>query len=137
MSTGMWPIATSSQVRKSVRVLPVGAFVRSTAEIPRLATDPRLPRLARAGVKWGIENEHLHLQENLDTQLCIAAGNVLLSSGRLRLADFSEGMLFNETPLLQDQARSVNWPEGGSAHSIPVHAHVNHTHCTEVHSPSC
>ncbi|GLI65066.1 hypothetical protein VaNZ11_008489 [Volvox africanus] len=34
-------------------------------------------------------------------------GNVLLSGGKLRLADFSESMLFNETPLLQDQARGT------------------------------
>ncbi|GIL59589.1 hypothetical protein Vafri_14336 [Volvox africanus] len=34
-------------------------------------------------------------------------GNVLLSGGKLRLADFSESMLFNETPLLQDQARTL------------------------------
>ncbi|GLC57962.1 hypothetical protein PLESTB_001299000 [Pleodorina starrii] len=34
-------------------------------------------------------------------------GNVLLSAGQLRLADFSESMLFNETPVLQDQARGT------------------------------
>ncbi|KAG2487044.1 hypothetical protein HYH03_014290 [Edaphochlamys debaryana] len=34
-------------------------------------------------------------------------GNVLLSGGRLRLADFGESMLFNGTPLLLDQARGT------------------------------
>ncbi|GFR48718.1 hypothetical protein Agub_g10675 [Astrephomene gubernaculifera] len=34
-------------------------------------------------------------------------GNVLLSAGRLLLADFSESMLFNGTPLLLDQARGT------------------------------
>ena len=51
-----------------------------------------------------------HLVDELHSRRCVAhcdlkPGNVLLSSGRLLLADFSESLLFHTAPLLEKEAR--------------------------------
>ncbi|PNH05308.1 Negative regulator of the PHO system [Tetrabaena socialis] len=77
---------------------------------------------SRSGLWCTLAEMVAELHERFHVAHCdLKPGNVLLTGGLLRLADFSESMLFNGAPLLLDQARgtvSYQPPEMIHAHCV-------------------